>query len=120
MKTQAAQIIYGNPVTKDWESIAVVEVDAFVEPDWANIDLSHVNISDLANKNWKLVALPNGENIEASIEFDERQKRTTVNVRQGDEPIAQLFCDTMSSLIFRTLGGASVNIQIESKVSSSD
>jgi hypothetical protein len=113
MRNKTAQVIYGNPVTKDWENAAIVEIDAFVELDLTNIDLSNLNISDLAKKKWREVRLPNGENIEISIEFDERQKRTTINVRQGVEPVAQLFCDAMSSLIFRTLGGASVNIQID-------
>lgn len=104
--------MFGNPATEEWEFVADVEVEKSVEIDFAKQNLTIAEVVELSKTKWKSVVLSNGENIEVSIVWDDKTPRTRIDVRQGIEPVAQLWCDIMDSMIFRTLGGGVVNIQM--------
>ena len=102
-------IIYGNTGTAKWENIAVFEVEIYREPDWR----AETNFTGFPEVIWNRFVLPTGENFEANVGVttSEQGLHYGINVRQGGHAIVQVLCQGKPSVVFRTIGGATVNIQ---------
>jgi hypothetical protein len=109
MSNVRAYIIYANPESKNWESVVDFGIEPPAKPNW---DSAAIDLAALKPK-WNAVTLPNGEALDVHLIVNaETRQCTTINVRQGTEPVAQVLCERLSSVIFRTLAGASVNVQV--------
>jgi len=102
-------VIYGNPRTEMWENITDFEVEIYREPDWRAAE----GLNGFPEVIWKSCVLPTGEEFEllVGITSDENGLHYGIHVRQGSEVVAQVLCQGRPSVIFRTIGGATVNIQ---------
>lgn len=102
-----ATVIFGNPQSEEWETLATFEEFPAPPINWSSISLDDVRLKT----KWHSVTLPSGEIVEVNVlTYD---SGCTINVRQGTEPVAQVLgADRTPSLSFRTLGGQMVNIQI--------
>ena len=92
-----------------WVNIADFEVEIYREPDWSAVGTSN----GFPEVIWKSCVLPTGEEFEVlvGIRSDENGLHYGINVRQGSEAVAQVLCQGRPSVVFRTIGGATVNIQ---------
>jgi len=108
MKAVRAYVIFGNPQTEEWETVAELSVEPWGAIDWGTVTAGD---PERLKGKWNVARLPNGEEIEVMI--GGHASGCTINVRQGMEAIAQLLGGGHTpSMIFRTANGSTVNIQV--------
>lgn len=108
MKSVRAQVSYANALTEEWEHIADFEIKVFVTPNWSTVSPT----DEALQRQWHLVPLPNGEEIELNVFVPDDSRQCNFSIRQGREPVAHVMAEGSPSLICRTLANASVQIDI--------
>ncbi|MFZ6745569.1 hypothetical protein ACO0LC_20280 [Undibacterium sp. JH2W] len=107
-RNSQAAIHYGNPLTEEWELIEVFEVVPSITPDVTTLTIEE--IWKWHRGEWREIHLPNGERIEVQVVRHTENNTFILNVRQGSESLLQIICDILTSVIFRTLKLAIVQI----------
>lgn len=105
-----AHVEYADSETGEFDLIGQLPISTFVEPDFGKPDLTLDHVREAAKTPWAGFELPNGECIEISIQRQRDGHHVLINVRQGTTPIAQLSCETFTSLMFLTKLGAFVSV----------
>ena len=112
MQHVRAHIIYGNPQTQLWENVAALDLAPYETPDFS---LGAEAVMSALKIQWTAANLPSDETIEIHGVYSLSSENFALHVRQNSEAVAQVLCKGMPSLIFKTLGGATVNIQIHKR-----
>jgi hypothetical protein len=102
-------VSYGNRATEEWDSVAKLEIDYLVEPDWS---IGVEALKDQERNRFKKVSLPNGEVIEIAALYRAESHDFTLTVKQEETPLMQVLCEGMPVVGFRTLAGVDISIQV--------
>lgn len=111
MNSVAVHVIWGNSKSEAWEDIRDFTVDSQESYDWTKFEDVQAYKSTIEAQ-WISVPIPTGEVIEVMAVFDADSEGFVMHVRQGQEAIAQVMCQSLSSMVFRTLGGETISIQV--------
>lgn len=99
----------GNRATEEWDSVACLDIDYLVEPDFS---LGVEALKEQERNRFKMVALPNGEKIEIAVLYRAESNGLTLSVKQEETPLVQVMCEGMPVVGFRTLAGVDIGIQV--------
>ncbi len=114
MNSVAIHVIWGNSDSSEWEDVEELAAEPQVSFDWTEFkDVETYKTTIEAE--WKSVEIPTGEVVEIMAVFSQDSDNFTMHVRQDKEAIAQILCQGMPSLIFRTLAGETINLQVHEK-----
>ena len=100
-RNSQAYVHCGNPTTEEWELIGVIDVIPSMTPDVTSMTMDE--IFKLQRGVWREFNLPNGEIIEVKVVHNIESNTFILNVRQDSESLVQIICDILTSIIFRTL-----------------
>lgn len=107
-RNSKAYIYYVNPATEEWELLDEFEVVPSIAPDVTKMTIEE--IVKLQKGEWREINLPNGETIEVQVVRNIESNTFILNARQGKEYLVQIICDILTSIIFRTLRLAVIEI----------
>ena len=105
-------VIFGDRATEEWKNVVKLDIEPHIQPDFS---IGPEAIKKQEREIFREVLLPNGETIELAVLYRQEAENFSLDVKQGTEPLLQVLCEGMPNVVFRTLAGASINIQVHSR-----
>ena len=102
-------VIFGNSATEEWENVAKLDIDYDVRPDFSQ---GPEALKEYQRNRFRSVALPNGETIKLAVHYRQEVENLAIEIKQGTESVLQVLCEGKPQVVFRTLSGAYINIQV--------
>jgi hypothetical protein len=102
-------VIFGNSANEEWENVAKLDIDYEVQPDFSQGPRA---LKEYQQNRFRRVGLPNGETIELAVLYRQEAEGFALEVKQGADSVLQLLCEGKPQIVFRTLSGAHINIQV--------
>lgn len=111
MNPITVHVIFGNPDSGVWDDIHEFDVAPTTPENLTNF-LNVESYKAAVDRSWETVQLPSNEVIDIMVLYNEDDHYVTLNVRQGKEALVQVLGQGMPSVVFRTISGETINIQI--------
>lgn len=102
-------VIFGDRATEEWKNVVKLDIEPHIQPDFS---IGPEAIKKQERERFRKVLLPNGEAIELAVLYRKEAENFALDVKQGTEPVLQVLCEGMPNVVFRTLAGADINIQV--------
>jgi hypothetical protein len=105
-------VIFGNSANEEWENVAKLDIDYEVQPD---LSQGPEALKEYQRNRFRRIALPNGETIELAVLYHQEAESFALEIRQGKDTVLQVLCEGKPQIVFRTLSGTHINIQVHSR-----
>ena len=102
-------VLFGNSTCEEWENVAKLDFNPYVQPDFYR---GAEAVREYQRNRFHLVSLPNGESIEVAVHYERERENFALEVKQETESLLQVLCEGRPQIVFRTLSGEHINIQV--------